>query len=84
MEHAVTEIGLFEAKTHLSKLVDRVKAGETITITRHGKPEAVLSPVKSDSETALQAVARMRGAGTENGSVPLEELLEWKHEGHRF
>ena len=80
----MTEIGLFEAKTHLSKIVDRVKAGEKITITRHGKPEVVLSPVESDVEKALLAVERMRGAGTENGSVPLEELLKWRHEGHRF
>lgn len=38
-------IGTFEAKTHLSALLDRVAKGETITITRHGVPAAMLAPV---------------------------------------
>jgi prevent-host-death family protein len=39
------EIGAFEAKTHLSSLLDRVEKGERITITRHGVPAAMLVPV---------------------------------------
>ena len=31
-------IGAFEAKTHLSALLERVSKGEKITITRHGAP----------------------------------------------
>ena len=38
-------VGAFDAKTHLSELLDRVEAGEEITITRRGKPVAVLKPV---------------------------------------
>lgn len=38
-------IGAFEAKTHLASLLDRVSKGEKITITRHGKPAALLVPV---------------------------------------
>jgi prevent-host-death family protein len=38
------EIGIFEAKTHLSALLDRVAKGETITITKHGIPAAILVP----------------------------------------
>lgn len=37
-------IGAFEAKTHLSALLERVSKGETITITRHGVPAAMLVP----------------------------------------
>ncbi len=33
-------VGAFEAKTHLSDLLDRVERGERFTITRHGKPVA--------------------------------------------
>lgn len=33
-------VGAFEAKTHLSALLDKVEAGEEIVITRHGKPVA--------------------------------------------
>lgn len=39
-------VGAFEAKTHLSELLDQVQAGEEITITRHGSPAAVLMPVQ--------------------------------------
>lgn len=45
-------IGAFEAKTHLAALLDRVAKGERITITRHGIPAAVLSPV-TETETKL-------------------------------
>jgi prevent-host-death family protein len=38
-------VGTFEAKTHLTRLLDRVAAGEEITITRHGTPIARLVPV---------------------------------------
>jgi len=38
-------VGTFEAKTHLSELLDKVGKGETITITRHGIPAAMLVPV---------------------------------------
>lgn len=37
-------IGAYEAKTNLSKLLDRVSKGERITITKHGVPVAVLQP----------------------------------------
>lgn len=39
-------VGAFEAKTHLSELLDRVTRGEKITITRHGVPIALLVPVE--------------------------------------
>ena len=39
-------IGTFEAKTHLSQLLDRVAKGEKITITRHGVPAALLVPAE--------------------------------------
>jgi prevent-host-death family protein len=37
---------IHEAKTHLSKLVERVEAGEEIVIGRAGKPVARLVPYK--------------------------------------
>ena len=42
-------IGTFEAKTHLSELLDRVANGDEITITRHGKPVARLVPVDASA-----------------------------------
>jgi prevent-host-death family protein len=45
-------VGAFEAKTHLSDLLDRVGQGEKITITRHGVPVAMMVPVE-DTESRL-------------------------------
>lgn len=39
-------VGAYEAKTHFSELLERVAAGEEITITRHGSPVARLVPVQ--------------------------------------
>ena len=39
-----TAVSAFEAKTHLSRLLDKVEAGERVTITRRGKPVAQLVP----------------------------------------
>ena len=38
-------IGSFEAKTHLAALLERAANGETIIITKHGKPMARLAPI---------------------------------------
>ncbi|MHB1606664.1 MAG: type II toxin-antitoxin system Phd/YefM family antitoxin [Leptospirales bacterium] len=35
-------VGAYEAKTHLTQLLDRVAKGEKITITMHGIPVATL------------------------------------------
>ena len=39
-------VNMHEAKTHLSRLVERVEGGEEIVISRAGKPAAKLVPVK--------------------------------------
>jgi len=41
----VSAISLAEAKAHLSELVDRVESGDSIEITRRGKPIAKLTAV---------------------------------------
>jgi prevent-host-death family protein len=38
------EVNIYAAKTHLSRLVDQVNAGEEVVITRHGRPVARLVP----------------------------------------
>ena len=54
-------VGTFEAKTHLTRLLDRVAAGEQITITRHGTPIARLVPVKPVSSRQLrETIARLK------------------------
>ncbi len=58
-------IGAFDAKTHLSALLDRVAKGERITITRHGVPAAMLVPIaeagpKLTHEEILEAMRALR------------------------
>jgi prevent-host-death family protein len=48
-------IGAFEAKTHLSSLLERVAHGESFTISRHGKPVARLVPIEPDDVASRRA-----------------------------
>ena len=78
-------IGAFEAKTHLAALLDRVAKGEKITITRHGVPAAVLSPV-TEAEVKLshkQIVEGMRELRkrVKPGKMSVREMV---NEGRRF
>jgi len=56
----VNAINLADAKAHLSELVDRVEAGDSIEITRRGKPVARLSAVAQPRQridiTSLQTL----------------------------
>ena len=45
----MSAVGAYEAKTHLSRLLERVARGECITITRHGVPVARLVPVSMEA-----------------------------------
>jgi prevent-host-death family protein len=45
----MAQIGMHEAKTKLSQLVERAEAGEDIVIARNGKPVVRLVPVPRDS-----------------------------------
>jgi prevent-host-death family protein len=53
----MTTIAAPEAEAHLPKLLERVEAGETIVITRHGKPVAHLVPAPANpSQPEVQSV----------------------------
>ena len=76
-------IGASEAKTHLAQLLDRVARGESLTITRHGKPVARLVPVAGDRDRAREAAARIVERRRHLKLTPLAELMATIHEGHR-
>lgn len=42
-------VNIHDAKTHLSRLLKAVEAGERVIIARNGKPVAELGPVRNDS-----------------------------------
>jgi prevent-host-death family protein len=83
----MAEIGAFEAKTHFSKLLERVQRGEEITVTLRGKPVAKLVPVKPgfDRERARKAAEALRALGKRLNLGPFdwEEWKRYRDEGRR-
>jgi prevent-host-death family protein len=77
-----TDIGAYEAKTHLSALLERVARGEHFTITKHGRPIARLVPVERISpDRRREAVERLkRFAEGHTLDVPVKQLI---NEGRR-
>lgn len=90
----MTEIGAYEAKTHLPQLLDRVENGERFVITRHGRPVAELAPVcERNADQVRQAVANLRRLRNRLARRGIrlrgilrkgESLRDFMHEGHRF
>ena len=50
-------VGAYEAKTHLSELLEKVEAGEEITITKHCTPVAKLVPLSKEASPQERAAA---------------------------
>jgi prevent-host-death family protein len=72
-------VGAYDAKTHFSELLERVVAGEQITITRHGAPVARLVPFRPvfTEEQRRAAVVAMRQLATRNrlGGLSVKALI---------
>jgi len=77
-----SEIGAYEAKTHLPALLKRVARGERFTITKHGRPIAQLVPVaRSGPDRRREAVERLKAfAEGHTLGVPVKQLI---NEGRR-
>ena len=77
------QVGVYEAKTQLPRLLDSVERGETITITRHGKPVARLVPVRARRMTVEEAIQAMRAFREEHSldGLTIKELIE---EGRKY
>ncbi len=54
-------VNVHEAKTHLSRLLDRAAKGETITIAKAGKPVAKLVPIEETPIDTSRRFGFMRG-----------------------
>ncbi len=78
-------IGAYEAKTHLPRLLDDVANGESITITKHGVPVAVLAPPgetrQADPGDIIDALRRFRREVRPLGDLSIREMID---EGRRF
>lgn len=77
----MSTVSAYEAKTHLSSLLERARDGESITITKHGQPIARLVPIveKPDARAVIDELRVL--SGSLRIGIPFEEMVD---EGRRF
>jgi prevent-host-death family protein len=73
------QVGVYDAKTHLPRLLEEVEAGETITITRHGKPVAKLVPVEAKRRSIDEIIDEVREfrKGNRLDGLSVRELIDY-------
>jgi prevent-host-death family protein len=80
----MSAIDLADAKTQLSELVDRVEAGESIDITREGKPVARLTaavkPRKKIDTAQLAALTETMPVQTQSAA----DFVRWMRDTDRY
>ena len=76
-----TCVGSYEAKTHLPRLLDQVERGDSVVITKHGRPIARLVPVASRPavDTVIASLRNAR-AGVRLDGLSVRDLVD---EGRR-
>jgi prevent-host-death family protein len=80
-------VGIFEAKTHLSALLDEVEKGGEVTITRHGKPiaklvQAEVGPSPEVIAKRRKAIEELRAMARKRGiTVSHAEIKSWIEDG---
>jgi prevent-host-death family protein len=79
------QIQASEAKARLLQLLDDVEQGETIVITRHGRPIARLAPETGARAAEIaSAIDDLRRLGRRTGRISVADLLSARDEGRRF
>jgi prevent-host-death family protein len=76
-------VGAYEAKAHLSRLLDKIRKGERFIITKHGTAVAVLQQAdQSEKAEPATVIAEIRAFREQHrlGDVSIRELIE---EGRR-
>jgi prevent-host-death family protein len=73
----MTEVNIHEAKTHLSRLLNRVRAGEEILIAKAGKPIARLVPWREPLKNRVAGLDQGVFTVPDDFDAPLpDEILE--------
>lgn len=73
----MASINVYQAKTQLSRLLERAEAGEEIVITRHGRPVARLGPVQTRRQPRKLGLLRGKVRMRRDFDEPLpEDLLD--------
>jgi len=76
-------MGVFEAKTHFSALVNDAAAGKRTIVTKNGQPVAEIGPVSEDRERkAQETLQRIRALRKRLGLRGLN-IKELMNEGRR-
>ena len=74
-------IGIYEAKSRLSELVEKAEAGEVVTITRRGRPVAKIVPVKRseavDNSEAVDELIRFSKTIKTGKRFNVRKAIEW-------
>jgi len=79
------EVQSSDAKTHLTQLLTDVERGETIIITRHGRPIARLVPeLDQRVEQVQRTMDQIKALRATGPSISVDEILAARHEGHRY
>jgi len=77
------KVGAFEAKTHLSALLEKVSRGEEVLITRRGKAVARLVPADADDVGRGRAAAAKLLALRKDARLEGLDWRELRDEGRR-
>lgn len=76
------EVGTYKARTHFSALLDEVALGETIIITRHGRPVARLTASEeANREASVAAASTLRRLRRRIGWATSADILQMRDEG---
>lgn len=68
-------VNIHEAKTHLSRLVERVEAGEEVVIARAGRPVARLIPFRARTAPRVPGLWRGRVTLAADFDAPDDDLI---------
>jgi prevent-host-death family protein len=79
----VITVGASEARTRLANLIRAVERGDTVIITRHGKPVAQLVPTKDERARVAEAMESIRRLRRQLPKVSVDEIIASIHEGHK-
>jgi prevent-host-death family protein len=72
------------AKAQFAELLKDVERGETVVITRHGKPVAKMVPQQADRRARIaEAIQGIRELRKDIKPATIEEIIAWKNEGRR-
>jgi prevent-host-death family protein len=77
----VKTVGIFEAKSRLSELVADVERGETVLLTRNGRPVAELVRIEADKKKADAAMKWLLARRWRLKGLSLRGLVD---EGRRY